>query len=119
MYEYYNNNPLDKDIADCVVRAISLAEGISWRDCQRKLSNIAREQGQMIDSVEFAEDYLDERYPRQCHYSKTLEEFINEHKHGIYVVTMQNHITCVIDGVCYDTFNPTDRIIRCAWRIKK
>lgn len=119
MFEYYNANPLNNDISDCFIRATSLAEGLSWRQCQEKLSRLAREQGEMLDNVDFVENYLDNRYPRQCHYSKTVGEFIDEHPRGIYLITMPDHITCVIDGVCYDTFNCLDRIMRCAWRVKK
>lgn len=32
-------------------------------------------------------------------------------------VDMDGHITAVIDGVVYDTFNPLHRIIRCVWRM--
>lgn len=119
MYKYYNNNPANNDIADCFIRATSLAENISWRECQEKLSTLAREQGQMLDNVDFVEEYLDKRYPRECHYSKTVGEFMEEHPSGRFLITMPNHITCVIDGTCYDTFDPTSRIMRCAWRVSK
>ena len=72
----------------------------------------------MTDNVEFVEDYLDDRYPRECHYSKSVGEFAYEHPFGKYAVTMHNHITAIIDGVIYDTFDPSDRIMRCAWKIK-
>lgn len=29
-----------------------------------------------------------------------------------------NHITCAIDGVCYDTFDPSDRLIWCVYFVK-
>lgn len=29
-YEYFNNNPADKIVGDCVVRAISIATNESW-----------------------------------------------------------------------------------------
>lgn len=31
---------------------------------------------------------------------------------------MAGHITAVIDGVCYDTFNPSDRLIWCVYKVK-
>lgn len=118
MYKYYNANPFKNKVFDCTTRAISLAENTSWDYTYNKLSNLAREQGQMMDSVEFIEDYLDRRYPRQCHYSKTIEEFIDEHPYGVYLCTMTGHITCVIDGCIYDTFDCGDRIMRCAWKVE-
>lgn len=118
MYKYYNANPLKNKVSDCTTRAISLAENTSWDYTYNKLSNLAREQGQMMDSVEFIEDYLDRRYPRQCHYSKTIEEFVDEHPYGVYLCTMAGHITCIIDGCIYDTFDCGDRIMRCAWKVE-
>lgn len=116
-YKFYNANPLNNDVADCTVRAISLAENISWDDAYKKLSRLARLRGQMMDNVEFIENYLDERYSRQCHYSKTIREFAYEHPSGIYLCTMNGHIVCVIDGCVYDTFNSLNRVMRCAWKV--
>ena len=117
MFKYYNANPLKNNVSDCTTRAISLAEGESWDYTYEKLSNLARRQGQMLDSVEFIEDYLDDRYPRQCHYSKTVGEFAREFPQGVFLVTMNGHITCIIDGCVYDTFNPSKRTMRCSWKI--
>lgn len=117
MFKYYNANPLKNNVSDCTTRAISLAEGESWDYTYEKLSNLARRQGQMLDSVEFIEDYLDDRYPRQCHYSKTVGEFAREFPQGVFLVTMNGHITCIIDGCIYDTFNPSKRTMRCSWKI--
>ena len=118
MYKYSKKNPIGRDVEDCVLRSISLAEGKSWRETYRELSELAIDEGLMLNSVEFVEEYLDKRYDRQCHTAKTVEEFANEHRRGRYLVTMPNHITCIIDGVIYDTFNPAHRIMRCAWRVK-
>ena len=117
MFKYYNANPLKNNVSDCTTRAIRLAEGESWDYTYEKLSNLARQQGQMLDSVEFIEDYLDDRYPRQCHYSKTVGEFAREFPQGVFLVTMNGHITCIIDGCVYDTFNPSKRTMRCSWKI--
>ena len=117
-YRYMNQNPLDRQIDDCVLRSLSLLTGKTWREMQDELSDLANRDGYMIDDVNFVEDFLDDRYPRECHYSKTVGEFAREYPYGRYAVTMPNHITAIIDGVIYDTFDPSDRIMRCAWRIK-
>lgn len=119
MYKYYNRNPRDRNIEDCVIRSISLLTNRSWEDIYKELVHFSSKDGYMTDNVEFVEDYLDDRYPRECHYSKSVGEFAYEHPFGKYAVTMFNHITAIIDGVIYDTFDPSDRIMRCAWRIDK
>lgn len=95
MYKYYNANPLNQNVADCTVRAISVAEGKTWDETYEELSKLAQNEGILIDDVDFIENYLDKRYRRQCHYSKTVGEFVEEHPRGVYLVTMQSHITVV------------------------
>ncbi len=118
MFEFYNANPYNRRIDDCVIRSLSVLTGKSWEDTYEELAYLASKQGYMTDNVEFVEDYLDDRYPRTCHYSKTVEEFANEHPFGKYAVTMDNHITAIIDGCVIDTFYPGYRVMRCAWKIK-
>lgn len=117
MYKYYNANPRKRHIDDCVVRSISVLTNRDWYDVYDELSDLAMNQGYMFDGVEFVEDYLDDRYPRECHYSKTVGEFTEEYPYGKYAITMPNHITALVDGTLIDAFDPSDRIMRCAWRI--
>lgn len=119
MYKYYNANPNNRFIDDCTLRAISLLTGRSWHEIYAELSYLANNDSLMMDSVQFIEKYLDDRYPRECHYSKTVGEFAKEYPYGKYAITTNGHITAIIDGDIYDTFNPSDRIMRCAWLIDK
>lgn len=122
MYRYYNNNPFGRNVNDCSVRAIALATERSWDDTYKELSNFARREGITFSEVEFINDYLSERYPRYCQDMKnkieTLGDFLNLQLPGRWLVTMSGHITAVIDGVCYDTFDPSDRYIWCAYKVK-
>lgn len=116
-YKYYNANPLNRDIQDCTIRAISVAEGKTWDKTYEELSDIAESEGILLDDVDFIEEYLDDRYDRVPHYAKTVGEFIKEYPYGIYLITMNGHITVVIDSILYDTFDCRDRIMRSAWEV--
>ena len=118
MYKYYNANPYNRHISDCVVRSLSILTDKTWNEVYDELTELAGNIGMMFDTVEFVENYLDERYIRECHYSKTVKEFAREHPIGRYAVTMDGHITAIINGEIIDTFNPSERIMRCAWKIK-
>lgn len=72
MWKYYNANARGNNVNDCVVRAISKAEGKIWDKTYEELSKIAQYEGILLDDVDFVENYLDKRYVRQCHYSKTI-----------------------------------------------
>lgn len=118
MYRYYNANPHNNNVSDCVIRAISVAQDRTWDDVYEELSDIAQDKGMLFDDVNFVEQYLDQRYKRQCHYSKTIKEFMDEFPCGKFLITMPGHITVVIDGVLVDTFDCRDREMWCAWCIK-
>lgn len=117
MFQFYNANPLKNRVSDCTIRAISLIEEKPYNATFRELSEYALERGLMMDSVRNIEEYLDDKYNRTCYKDITLEEFVKEHPFGEYLVTMPNHITAIINGVIYDTFDPSKRKIRCAWRV--
>lgn len=118
MYRYYNANPRGRHISDCVIRAISLLTNREWEEVSNELNYLASDDGYLLSDVAFVEDYLDDRYNRECHYSKTVGEFAKEYPYGKYAITMNGHITALIDGVIYDTFDPSNRIMRCAWKIR-
>lgn len=121
MYQYFNNNPFGRHVNDCCIRAISLATNNSWDDTYRILSDYAREEGITFSEVEFINEYLAERFPRYCQKAKnkvtTVGDFINLQLPGRWLVTMSGHITCVIDGVCYDTFDPSERFVWCIYKV--
>ena len=118
MWKYYNANTLGNSVNDCVVRAISLVEGKSWDKTYKELSEIARKEGILLDDVNFVEHYLDKRYKRACHYSKIVGEFAKEYNRGKFLVTMEGHITAVVDGIIYDTFDCSKKRMWCAWKVR-
>lgn len=104
-YKYLNTNPNNANISDCAIRCISTIEDISWSNAYKKLSNFARKRGLMISSVEAVEEYLDTFYDRVDIIEYTVGEFIDNHEQGTYAITMPNHITALVDGINYDTFD--------------
>lgn len=118
MYKFYNANARGRFTNDCVIRAISLAEDKTWNETYDELSEIAQHNGIILDDVNFVEPFLDNRYKRMCFRKKYVGDFIEEHPKGTYLITMKGHITCVIDGVLYDTFDCRDRVMWCAWKVR-
>lgn len=99
------------------MRAMSVLTNRPWLEVYKEVSNLSGRQGRLFSDVNFVEDYLDARYDRQCHSSMTVGEFAYEHPFGRYAVTMNGHITAVINGEIVDSFDCSDRIMRCAWQI--
>lgn len=120
MFLYYNANPFGRNVNDCSVRAISLAEDKTWDQTYQELSDFARKEGITFSEIEFIDRYLDEKYPSFCQSKKEnyrLRDFLELQLKGRWLITMAGHITCVIDGVCYDTFDPSDRLIWCIYQV--
>lgn len=117
-YKFYNANPKGLFIDDCVLRSISVAEGISWGECQEKLSRLANKEGRLLNEVIFVEDYLDKKYPRKCIKNMTVGEFASMCPKGNFVVTMNGHITAILNNCIVDTFDCSDMFMKCCWQIK-
>ena len=119
MYEFYNANVHGNFVNDCVVRAIAVAECRTWDEAFDYLSELAQEDGILLDDVNFVEDYLDSKYARVPHYSKTVGEFLEEYPIGTYLITTPGHITVAIDGVLYDIFDCRRRTMWTAWKVNR
>lgn len=119
MYRYYNANTHNNFVNDCVIRAISVAEDKSWSDTYDELSAIAKNNGILLDDVNFVDPLLNYRYDKVMTYpEESVGDFIEHHSKGTYLITMPNHITVSINGVVYDTFDCRNRLIWDAWKVK-
>ena len=122
MYRYYNANPKGRLVNDCTVRAFALANDVCWDCAYTALSIFAQEERIMPDDVSYIDKFLTDRYPKvyesRAHDSITVKDFVCSHPRGTYLITMNGHITCCKDGCVYDTFNPLDRIVWDAYKIK-
>ena len=121
MYKFYNANPKGRRVNDYTVRAYSLAKGISWDEAYEELSYYAQQEAIMPDEVKYIDGFLSQKYKRVCGChgeGMTVHEFMRQYPYGVYLITMNGHITCVIDGCVYDTFDPSDRLVWDAYIIK-
>lgn len=117
MYKFYNANPKGLFTDDCVLRSISVAEGITWQECQEKLSRLSNKEAKILNDVSFVEYYLDSKYKRKCYKNITIGQFAKICPKGHFVATMDGHITAIIDNVIVDTFDCSKRIMKCCWQI--
>lgn len=117
MYRFYNANVLGNFVNDCTIRAISLAEGNTWDETYKKLSNLAREKGTMMDDKYFIREYLNERYPR-IDVRGNVGDVSSEFKDKICLITMPGHITVSVYGCIVDSFDPRLRPAEYLWIVK-
>lgn len=71
----------------------------------------------ILNDVDFVEGYLNKRYPRLCYYDMTIGEFAKNCPKGHFVATMNGHIVAIIDNVIVDTFDCSNRKMKCCWQV--
>lgn len=113
MYVYYNPNPRGRWYAgDCVIRAISKADGEDdWEKIYAGLSAY----GFMIGDIQsnnavwdaYLRDHGYTRYicPNSCSFCFSISDFAREHPSGTYIAATGRHAVAVVDGDWYDSWD--------------
>lgn len=107
----YNPNPIRNRVGDCTVRAITKATGEDWDTIYTHLCFY----GFICKDMSFANDvwgkYLRKRgFKRYLVYDKdqdyyTVNDFCKDHPIGTYILAIDGHVVCVVDGKYYDTWD--------------
>lgn len=116
-YVFFNNNPKEARVGDCVIRAISRATGQSWTDAYialcseglafRDMPSSNYVWGMYLKKFGF-EEYMVSSVCPNC---VTVAEFAKEHPKGIYVLACQNHVVTVEKGDYFDTWDSGNEIV--------
>lgn len=124
LFVEYNHNPLGKKVGNCVVRAIGKALNVSWERVFEDLVNIARENKSVPSWKETYMEYL-KIYPKlNAKYDTpkgkkryTVAKVCE--LPGSYVIQLAHHLTCVVDGKCYDLWDCTHKSAYRIWRVNQ
>ena len=91
-YKFYNPNPDDKFVGDCVIRAVSKITRQSWEKTYLGVSMLGLVMHDMPSSDNVWGEYLYRRgyrkhvIPDTCPYCYTVREFAYEHPSGLYLL---------------------------------
>ena len=117
MYVYCNPNPCGRKVGDCVIRAVAIAENISWYEAYDILCNFGRMYCNWGNGNEAYGAFLRymgyEQYglPKRCPICYTVADFCKEHPYGTYIVGTGNHVVAIIDGNHIDAWDSCNEII--------
>lgn len=115
-YEYFNANPTNKRVGDCTVRAIATALDKSWEAVYIRLCIY----GFMLCDMPSANNvwgaYLKSKgFHRhsiecgdECGYN--VRNFCKDNPNGIYILALQSHVICVINGRYFDTWDSGEEV---------
>lgn len=126
MYVFYNANPNDKRVGDCVKRAISKAADMDYNEVKSELNRYKKITGaakfnDITNCRPYVEKVLHGVYtsfpavkgePRM-----NGERFCKKYPKGRYILSMANHWSCCVDGIIYDTWDCSDKCVYGVWRV--
>lgn len=125
MFVKENVNPKARKTGDCVIRAIAKAEGKTWFDVFDALTVIARKKCSVPNYKDTYEAYLDGYVVIPCKIETpngnvkfTIKEFAQSYNKGVYIISVAGHLTVVIDGNLYDTWDCSNKKIYKIWKVK-
>jgi hypothetical protein len=106
---------------DCVVRASSIATGISYPEMHAKYKAAGRQdrRGTSVFLISEVLDFEQSIVAEYRHNAWTLKKFLSIYNKGRWVMCNRNHAWAVIDGVVHDQGEIGSRTrVLWAWRIK-
>ena len=118
-----NPNPKGKQAPDCVIRAISIALGMSWYEVYDDLCAVGRIDCNMPSADAVWGHYLQMRgfrpflLPGSCPQCVTIKEFCKMFSQGIYVIGTGSHAVAVKDGDYYDSWDSGEEVPSFFWKI--
>ena len=116
MFVYYNPNPKEKLVGDCVIRALSKATGEDWDSLYTGIVLEGYISKDMPSSNSVWGNYLKDRgykrhiIPNYCPNCYTVKDFCNDNRKGTYVVHTDSHVIAVVDGDYFDTWDSGDEV---------
>lgn len=121
MWEYYNPNPRSSNVGDCTIRAISKALNQSWQTTYAHITATGYILADMPSANHVWGAYLRKKgFCRHLINDKgkdiyTVEDFCKDNPKGCYILAIQGHVVCVIDGVYYDSWDSGNEIPLYYW----
>lgn len=117
MFRYYNPNPRNiRSVGDCTIRAISKALDITWNTAYIELAVQGYLMADMPSSNAVMTAYLHANgFSRHtiddsCPDCYTVRDFAEDHPRGTYVLGTGSHVTAVVDGIYYDSWDSGDEV---------
>ena len=115
LHIFYNPNPSRQRVGDCTVRAICKATGQDWKRTYSALCAYGLACNDMPSANSVWGKYLYAQGFRRHlidddKFEYTVEDFCRDHPKGTYVLAVDGHVVCAVDGFYYDSWDSGQEI---------
>lgn len=110
-YKYFNPNPSNLLVGDCVIRAITKVTSKDWKTTYLELAiqgyvmddlpSANRVWGAYLKSIGFKQRLI----PDTCPACYTVERFCQDHPVGCFVLGTGEHVIATVNGDYYDAWD--------------
>lgn len=120
-WKHFNNNPVQRSVGDCAVRALSVALGLTWEEAYALIAANGFAMGDMPSSnsvwgaVLRQNGFYRSAIESDCPDCYTAEDFCKDHPKGVFVLGFGNHTCCVVDGTIFDSWDSSAEIPQYFW----
>lgn len=115
-WKMFNNNPVNRNVGDCAIRAVSVALDTDWETAFALIMANAFQMGDMPSSNAVWGSVLRQNgfkraiIPNNCPDCYDAEQFAADRPNGVYVLGFGNHVATVKDGIIYDSWDSSKEI---------
>lgn len=120
-FQYYNPNPLARNVGDCAVRAVAAALGVSWEEAYEMIAEAGYRMADVMPSNDVWGSVLRRfgfnrmEIPHDCPDCYTASDFARENPVGTFVAVFRGHVATIHNGKILDTYDSGDKVIRYIW----
>ena len=121
-YIFYNPNPANKRVGDCVIRAVSVVTNQDWETTFVQMCAKGYDMSDMPSANYVWGSYLHDRgfkrtlIPDSCPACYSVRDFCTDHPRGKYLLALDGHVVAVVDGDYYDAWDSGDEVPIYYWQ---
>ena len=115
-FVFENPNPQGKNVGDCTVRAIAIADGKAWDKVYMDLCLQGYMMADMPSSNDVWGQYLTDRnwilrrLQDTCPLCYTVDQFCDDNHRGTFILGTGTHVVTVQDGKFYDAWDSGSKV---------
>lgn len=116
-YKYYNRNPNNDTLSDCVCRAISTATDLNYAAVDKLLELVSSTNNCDKLCLCCYHKLLEDILQYECYdgHGYTVGDIASMYPRDRIIVRIEGHLTCIIKGAVLDIWDCVNEFVDCYW----